>query len=206
MSHRFSVVFLLFVGTALGTALTLAQQPAADDPLQLMDKSWVHIPTKSMLITPEGWEVGRPAEKSLALGKPQDKTEVRIPLLFARRPTEGVDVLFTWSPVSTADAKDRPPWSSVVDEEQAGLETLYGKANVRKGTAIAGAKGEKSGVRFDIDSGPARDGREIGVVFLFELTAENRDRWKLKVRGTVLKARAKQGLPLVEGLLTQLRF
>jgi hypothetical protein len=185
--------FFLAAATAASLFCGLAlAQPKPAEGLKQMGEAFVHEPTKSQVLVPKGWEAAPPKEG----------TFLGIPFLVLRNPKEGVEITVSWSKIGEAE------WKKVVEEELVGLQTLYGMEKVKQSpdAVKGGEKGEKEGVRIDVEAGPARDDREVGTVYLFEVAAENKDRYKLKVRGIIPKLRRDKVQPLVDGVLGQLRF
>lgn len=153
-------------------------------------KGFKHVPSESQFLIPKGWDEN-----------PRVETSGQNSFLTLRQHKRGIEVVLSWSPL-------RVKWGEGKDEavglEKSLLEMLYGADKI-KGPAPA-KSGDKTGYQIHIDDGPARNGKEVGVVYFFETGPNEKERWKVKLRATVPRLppdeRAK-ALKDVESLLEQ---
>jgi hypothetical protein len=176
---------------ALAAALAVALVAAQDAPsLKKEGDAFVHDASKSRFSPPKEWEATKP-DLSGSLAK-----------LNLRWPEKGVDVTATWSPlVGKMD--------EAVDIEMIELTQKYGKDKVAKKDPITVSN--KPVFVITLDEGTARDvpnrqGKEAGVIYLFEAGPDDKNRWKIKVRGTYAKKDAAEGQKQVEALLQNFQW
>jgi hypothetical protein len=81
---------------------------------------------------------------------------------------------------------------------------IYGVEKVTK--AEPAQANEKPGYKIKIDNGPTRNGKETGVVYLFEAGPDEKNRWKIKVRSTVAKMSEAEHLKAVEALIQNIKW
>lgn len=171
-----------------GCAAALAAQDAP--ALKKEGDGFVHEASKSKFSPPKEWETLKP-ELVGSLAK-----------LNLRFPEKGVEVTSTWAPlVGKMD--------EAVDLEMIELTQKYGKDKVAKKDPITVAN--KPVFVIALDDGTARDvpnrkGKETGVIYLFEAGPDDKNRWKIKVRGSFPKKDPEEGRKLVEGLLQNFQW
>jgi hypothetical protein len=204
---------------ALGsTALCLATIAAQDKVDATGDlkasedgKAYVHGPSRSQFVLPPNWEVvpGKPIGKSSFLGVRQG----------AKNPGDPtIDVLLSWSPLTVElkdviDAVERetivPNTDGKEKRKTFGIEhdlmqMLYGKEKVGKPDAVT--VNERPGFKVVVDNGPTLDGKEAGVVYIFETGPDEKNRWKVKLRGTMSKLHKSEGLKTVDEIVKNLKW
>jgi hypothetical protein len=171
---------LLTAATWLGLPGRLASQDQPASDLKADGKAYVHGPSRSRYVPLEDWEVLPP------------QTVRGSSFLTLRQPEAENEVTISWTALGV-------PMEEALKLEVALLTMLYGQDKVGKPEPIM-AKG-KAGSKITVDGGPTRDGREAGVVYLFETGPDDKNRWKVKVRGTVLRVKQAEGVAAVEKLL-----
>jgi len=58
----------------------------------------------------------------------------------------------------------------------------------------------------ELSEGPDRNGKQIGVIYLFDAGPDAKDRWKVKLRAIVNKTSQTEGLKSVNDLLRQFQW
>jgi hypothetical protein len=176
--------------------LLLSKLPgqAQDSPTAGLRKdgaNYLHDASKSRFTLPKDWEAQKPEGFNDRLAK-----------LNIRLPEKSAEVTITWSPL-----KGR--MDEALDLEMIELTQKYGKDKVAKKDPITVAN--KPVFVISLDEGTARDvsnqqGKEAGIIYLFEAGPDENNRWKLKVRGTYPKKDGAQGQQLVEQLLQNFQW
>ena len=183
MAFRRPVLAVVALVLALGGGFATAQDSDAD--LKPVDGGFRHEPSESTFLPPAGWEVVRV------------KKVVESSFLGVRDGDKGIEVTLSWSPL-LIKMEDMV----ALEVEQLGL--LYGKDKVGKPEPIT--LHDKPGFRIRVDNGPTLNGKEAGVVYLFETGPDADSRWKVQLRATVSKRTQAESLKAVEKLLQQLRW
>jgi hypothetical protein len=175
---------LVVVGALFSGPRVAAQEVAASD-LEKIAGGYEHKPSRSQFRLPKGWEDVR------------TETTNRNSFLSLRQRQRGIEVTVSWSPL-------RVKIDEAVDLEHKLLSMLYGADKVSKPETAK--TGDKIGFKIRIDDGPTQNGREVGVVYLFETGPTDKERWKVTLRGTVPRLpqeASMQALQEVEALLEQ---
>ena len=58
----------------------------------------------------------------------------------------------------------------------------------------------------ELGEGPDRNGKQVGVIYLFDAGPHAKDRWKVKMRAVVNKANQAEGMKAVSELLRQFQW
>ena len=192
MSSRFFSLCATLVMLA-GMSLPLVAQEQAAPGLKKTADGFVHELSKSTFTLPAGWRV-EPAQPQV-IGK--------ITTLGVRSgPPPGqsdpaIEVTISWSPLVIK-------MQEAVTQENLQVGQIYGVEKVTK--AEAAMSNDKPGYKIKIDNGPTRNGKETGVVYLFEAGPDEKNRWKIKVRSTVAKASEAEHLKAVEALIQNIKW
>jgi hypothetical protein len=153
------------VAAAYLVGLTAAQD-APTNEVRKQGDVYVHDGSKSRFTAPKGWEVTR----TYVVGNTA--------FLTLRRPMEGVEAEISWSPLLGK-------MEEAVEIEVDQLGKIYGKDKVTRRDAITVQN--KPVFVIAVDDGPSFNGKETGVVYLFEAGPDEKSRWKVKLRATVQK-------------------
>lgn len=178
---------------ALGFLLLATAAAAQDSPALNLRKegdAFIHDASKSRFTLPKDWEATKPD----LVGS--------IAKLAIRLPEKSVEGTISWSPLIGK-------MDEAVDLEMIELTQKYGREKVTRKDPITVAN--KPVFVIAVDEGTARDvpnrqGKEAGMVYLFEGGADERSRWKIKLRGSFPKSIAADGQKLVEGLLQNFQW
>ncbi len=179
---------LLCLAFLVGPMWLTAQD--ADKRLRRDGEVFIHNASRSRFTSPKNWEVIQP------------ENIAEIAKLNVRKPDKSVEATITWSPlIGNMD--------EALEIELLELTQKYGKEKVSKKEPMTVAN--KPVYVLTVDDGTARDvpaqsGKETGIVFLFEAGPDDKNRWKIKVRGTVYKKEQAEALKIVESLLQQFQW
>jgi hypothetical protein len=171
------------IGLALPVS-ALAQPPG--NGLTKDGDTYRHEASKSSFKLSQGWEVV------------DAKSTVTQPSLAIRKPFGGVDVLITWTKLNDVRFED------AVETEVTELGKTYGKDKVAKKDPVTIEN--KSIAVIEITDGPDRNGKQMGMVYLFDAGPDARERWKIKVRAIINKANQAEGVKSVSGILQQFQW
>ena len=154
-------------------------------------------------LTKEGDTVRHEASKSsLKVGKNWEvvdtKGTVRHPHVALRKAFGGTDVMVTWTKLQ--DIK----FDEAVELELNQLIQTYGKDKVVKKEPIT--IDNKSVSVIELTEGPDRNGKQVGIIYLFDAGPDAKDRWKVKMRAIVNKSSQNEGLKAVSELLRQFQW
>jgi hypothetical protein len=151
--------------------------------------------SKSNFALPEGWRV-EPADPQLSRGE-QTLLGVRHgPPPGQSEPT--IDVTVSWTPLVIK-------MEEAVAQENLVVGQIYGVDKVTKAEGVTRAD-NKPGYKIKVDNGPTRNGKEIGVIYLFEAGPDEKNRWKIRVRATVSKLHQEEHLKLVDALVQNIKW
>ena len=173
--------------------LPLAAQEQAAPGLKKTAQGYAHEQSKSTFAVPQGWRVepsepvrtGNTTLLSVRHGPPPGQAD------------PAIEVTISWSPLVIK-------MDEAVAQENLLIGQIYGVDKVTKAEGFQ--VNEKPGHRIMIDNGPTRNGKETGVVYLFEAGPDAMNRWKIKVRSTVAKQFKNEHLKLVEALIQNLKW
>ena len=192
MQNRFlDLILMLVIMATLALPLAAQDQPAAG--LTKTADGFTHEMSKSTFTLPAGWRV-EPAQ-AVVIGK--------VTTLGVRSgPPPGqsdpaIEVTISWSPLVIK-------MQEAVTQENLQIGQIYGVEKVTK--AEAAMANDKPGYKIKIDNGPTRNGKETGVVYLFEAGPDEKNRWKIKVRSTVSKMAEAEHLKAVEALIQNIKW
>lgn len=175
----------LLVTLSLACCCTLlAAQPPAG--LTRDGDTFRHEASKSSLKVGKDWEVV------------DTKGTVRQPHLALHKAFAGTDVMVTWSKLQ--DIK----FDEAVELELNQLIQSYGKDKVVKKEPIT--IDNKSVSVIELTEGPDRNGKQVGVIYLFDAGPDAKDRWKVKLRAIVNKSSQNEGMKAVSELLKQFQW
>jgi hypothetical protein len=166
----------------VSAALVHAQPPG----LVKEGDTFRHEASKSSLKVPKDWE------------EVNTNNVVRQSHLGLRKAFGGVDVTVTWTKLQ--DLK----FDEAIELELNQLIQTYGKDKVTKKEPIT--IDNKSVSVIELDEGPDRNGKQVGVVYLFDAGPDAKDRWKVKVRAIVKRGNHEAGLKAVSDLLRQFQW
>jgi hypothetical protein len=166
------------------SGVLLAQPPG--NALIKEGNTYRHEASKSSFKLPAGWEVV------------DTKSVTNQPSLAIRKPFDGIDVLITWTKLH--DIK----FEEAVETEVNELAKTYGKDKVAKKDPITVEN--KSIAVIEVGDGPDRNGKQMGMVYLFDAGPDARDRWKVKIRAVINKAVQAEGTKAVAGILQQFQW
>ena len=141
-----------------------SQQPAAHGKSADDANAFDHAPSGTRFRIPEGWTrvgVNRTGRNVYLMLKSAD---------------ESIDAVLSWTPGNS-------PLRAVVMHTTEVMADLYGKENVGKAESIA--IGLKNYWKIPIKVGPRRDGKDSGVVYVFENSRDRMFRWTIKLRATM---------------------
>jgi hypothetical protein len=142
------------------------------------------------------------SKSSLKVGKEWEvvdtKGTVRQPHVALHKAFAGTDVMVTWSKLQ--DIK----FDEAVELELNQLIQSYGKDKVVKKEPITIEN--KSVSVIELTEGPDRNGKQVGVVYLFDAGPDAKDRWKVKMRAIVNKSSQNEGMKAVSELLKQFQW
>lgn len=178
---KLRITFITFSLLALST--TVQAQPPG---LTREGETFRHEPSKSAVKVDKAWE------------QIDTKGSVKQPNLALRKAFGGTDVVVTWTKLE--DIK----FDEAVALELNQLVQSYGKNNVVKKDPIT--IDNKSVAVIELGDGPDRDGKQVGVIYLFEAGPDAKDRWKVKIRAIVNKANESAGKKAVSELLRQFQW
>lgn len=175
----------VFITLSLACCCTLlAAQPPAG--LTREGDTFRHEASKSSLKVSKDWEVI------------DTKGTVRQPHVALHQAFAGTDVMVTWTKLQ--DIK----FDEAVELEMNQLIQSYGKDKVAKKEPIT--IDNKSVSVIELTEGPDRNGKQIGVIYLFDAGPDAKDRWKVKLRAIVNKTSQTEGLKAVSDLLRQFQW
>lgn len=168
-----------------GSCTILAAQP----PSGLTREGDVirHDASKSQIKVSKDWE------------EIDTKGTVRQPHVALRKAFGGIDVMITWTKL-----QENLKFDEAVELELGQLAQSYGKDKVAKKEPITIEN--KSVSVIELLDGPDRDGKQVGVVYLFDAGPDAKDRWKVKMRAVVNKTSQNDGLKAVSELLRQFQW
>lgn len=154
-------------------------------------------------LTREGETIRHDASKSsLKVSKDWEEIDtkgtVRQPHIALRKAFGDVDVMITWTKLQ--DLK----FDEAVELEINQLAQSYGKDKVAKKEPITIEN--KSVSVIELAEGPDRNGKQVGVVYLFDAGPDSKDRWKVKLRAIVNKKGQEAGMKAVSELLRQFQW
>lgn len=176
----------LLVVVAWGVAASLASAQSTPSPeLTKEGEVYVHAASKSRFAPPKNWEALKPTVSGGCA------------YLTLRHPPLGLTASLSWTPLNTK-------MEEALDLEVNQLGIIYGKEKVVKKDPITVEN--KPVYVIEVDDGTLRDGKESGVVYLFEGGPDERHRWKIKVRATWPKKNAAEAAKMVEELLTNFQW
>lgn len=183
-------ISLLSMAVGLSLIASVAAQDSPSLAVRKEGDAFIHDASKSRFTLPKDWEALKP-ELIGSLAK-----------LNIRLPEKGAEVTLTWSPLIGK-------MDEAVDLEMIELTEKYGKEKVSKKDPITVSN--KPVFVIALDEGTARDvssrqGKEAGVIYLFEAGPDEKSRWKIKVRGTFPKKDGADGQKLIEGLLQNFQW
>jgi len=162
----------------------LAAQPPAG--LTRDGDTFRHEASKSSLKVGKDWEVI------------DTKGAVRQPHVALHKAFSDTDVMVTWTKLQ--DIK----FDEAVELELNQLIQSYGKDKVVKKEPIT--IDNKSVSVIELTEGPDRNGKQVGVIYLFDAGPDAKDRWKVKMRAIVNKTSQNVGLKSVSELLRQFQW
>ena len=162
----------------------LAAQPPAG--LTRDGDTFRHEASKSSLKVGKDWEVV------------DTKGTVRQPHVALHKAFAGTDVMVTWSKLQ--DIK----FDEAVELELNQLVQSYGKDKVVKKEPIT--IDNKSVSVIELTEGPDRNGKQVGVIYLFDAGPDAKDRWKVKMRAIMNKSSQNEGMKAVSELLKQFQW
>ena len=145
-----------------------------------------HDASKSSLKVSKDWE------------QIDTKGTVRQPHVALRKAFGGIDVMITWTKLQ--DIK----FDEAVELEVNQLAQSYGKDKVVKKEPVTIEN--KSVSVIELNDGPDRNGKQVGVVYLFDAGPDSKDRWKVKMRAIVNKSSQNEGMKAVSELLRQFQW
>ncbi|HQR06540.1 MAG TPA: hypothetical protein PLN21_06945 [Gemmatales bacterium] len=175
------VIFTLSL--ACCCTVLVAQPPAG---LTRDGDTFRHEASKSSLKVSKDWEVV------------DTKGTVRQPHVALHKAFAGTDVMVTWSKLQ--DIK----FDEAVELELNQLIQSYGKDKVVKKEPIT--IDNKSVSVIELTEGPDRNGKQVGVIYLFDAGPDAKDRWKVKMRAIVSKSSQNEGMKAVSELLKQFQW
>jgi hypothetical protein len=162
----------------------LAAQPPAG--LTKEGDTFRHEASKSSLKVGKDWEVI------------DTKGTVRQPHVALHKAFGNTDVMVTWTKLQ--DIK----FDEAVELELNQLIQSYGKDKVTKKEPMT--IDNKSVSVIELADGPDRNGKQVGVIYLFDAGPDAKDRWKVKMRAIVSKNRQNDGMKAVSELLRQFQW
>ena len=174
---------LVTLSLACCCTLLAAQPPAG---LTREGDTFRHEASKSSLKVSKDWEVG------------DTKGIISQPHVALHKAFAGTDVMVTWTKLQ--DIK----FDEAVELEMNQLIQSYGKDKVAKKEPIT--IDNKSVSVIELTEGPDRNGKQIGVIYLFDAGPDTKDRWKVKLRAIVNKTNQAEGLKAVSDLLRQFQW
>jgi hypothetical protein len=183
----------IVIALSLVVTFPLAAQEQPAPGLKKTPSGYSHEMSKSSFTVPQGWRV-EPAEPmvtgkttllSVRHGPPPGQSE------------PAIEVTISWSPLVIK-------FDDAVEQENLVIGQVYGVDKVTKAEGIQ--VNEKPGRKITIDNGPTRNGKETGVIYLFEAGPDAANRWKIKVRSTVAKQFKDEHLKMVEALIQNLKW
>lgn len=180
MKRHYVASLIAFLVSA---ALVHAQPPG----LVKEGDTFRHEPSKSSLKVTKDWE------------EVNTNNVIRQSHLGLRKAFGGVDVTVTWTKLQNPLKFDE-----AIELELNQLIQTYGKDKVTKKEPIT--IDNKSVSVIELGEGPDRNGKQVGVVYLFDAGPDANDRWKVKVRAIVNKANQEAGLKAVSDLLRQFQW
>lgn len=182
MKLRHALVCLALVGT---WTLLAAQPPGSG--LTREGDTVRHDASKSSLKISKEWE------------EVDTKASVRQPHISLRKAFGDVDVVVTWTKL-----QDNLKFDEAVELELGQLAQSYGKDKVAKKEPITIEN--KSVAVIELSEGPDRNGKQAGVVYLFDAGPDAKDRWKVKLRAIVSKKGQNEAMKAVLELLRQFQW
>jgi hypothetical protein len=180
----------------IAVLVTFAIPVAAQDPAPGLKKTadgFVHEMSKSTFTLPPGWRaepaqptvIGKMTTLGVRSGPPPGQSD------------PAIEVTISWSPLVIK-------MQEAVAQENLQIGQIYGVEKVTK--AEAAMANDKPGYKIKIDNGPTRNGKETGIVYLFEAGPDEKNRWKIKVRSTVAKMAEAEHLKAVEALIQNIKW
>lgn len=154
-------------------------------------------------LTREGDTVRHDASKSsLKVSKDWEQIDtkgtVRQPHLALRKAFGGIDVMITWTKLQEIK------FDEAVELEVNQLAQSYGKDKVVKKEPITIEN--KSVSVIELTEGPDRNGKQVGVIYLFDAGPDAKDRWKVKMRAILNKSNQNEGMKAISDLLRQFQW
>jgi len=187
---RFAL-FLLIVTGIVGSAR------AQEAGLQKTAKGYKHAASGVEFELPEKWEVRAPQKIE------QDGTWT----LGLDRPPPRITVTLYWAALRGRNFGDYVKLKPGADQsygiEHATLAQLYGKDKVSPPEALK--VGERTVYRIKVSDGPSKDGKSVGVLYVFEAGPNPKERFRIKMRATYAKMDEAEHLKTVEALLANFK-
>ena len=175
--------FLTTLSLAFGLTVLSAQPPSG---LTKEGETFRHEASKSSLKVGKDWEVI------------DTKGTVRQPHVALHKAFANTDVMVTWTKLQ--DIK----FDEAVELELNQLIQSYGKDKVTKKEPMT--IDNKSVSVIELAEGPDRNGKQVGVIYLFDAGPDAKDRWKVKMRAIVSKNSQADGMKAVSELLRQFQW
>ncbi len=172
------------VALLVSAALVHAQPPG----LTKEGDGYRHEPSKSSVKVSKEWE------------EVDTRNVVRQSHLALRKAFGGIDITITWTKLQ--DLK----FDEAIELELNQLIQTYGKDKVTKKEPITIEN--KSVSVIELGEGPDRNGKQVGVVYLFDAGPDAKDRWKVKLRAIVDKSKTNpaEAMKTVSDLLRQFQW
>ena len=222
---RALVLALGTMAVTFGGAFGLADEP--ESGLKKTDKGYEHEASGTSLTLPEGWQLLLPKNKDGKELPPEVVGQVAFlkfrKVVKAAKATEAdqiYDLQVSWSPLGEGvNAND------VKDIEAKLLKEIFGEFKLGPdgkplplgpdGKPLPGAKnvedpvadkpGGRGGWLIILHDGPTRDGKEAGLVYVFN-TGAGKNQWKIKIRATYPLRLEKEGQALLKEFAKNLMF
>ena len=155
-------------------------------------------------LTKEGDTIRHEASKSsLKVSKDWEQIDtkgtVRQPHVALRKTFGDIDVMITWTKL-----QENIKFDEAVELEVNQLAQSYGKDKVAKKEPITIEN--KSVSVIELSEGPDRNGKQVGVIYLFDAGPDAKDRWKVKLRAILSKSSQTEGSKAVSELLRQFQW
>jgi hypothetical protein len=167
---------------AILCSLILAGLASAQDVKKGSDGVYAHDRSKSGFQVPKDWKA-EPAAPHQAGATSS---------LHLRRKGPDAEALVSWSPLNVKIEE-------AAAAEAALMAGIFGQAKAGKPEPVTA--GDRAGFKITVDDGPSRNGKEAGVIYLFESGPDEKNRWKVKLRATFPKMTQAESAKAVEELL-----
>lgn len=192
--HRPVSLFALSLLIVGGITATAAAQEAG---LPKTAKGYKHTASGIEFELPDKWEVVPPKKLE------QDGTWT----LGLDRQSPRIAVTLYWATLRGKNFGDfvklKPDADKSYGIEHATLAQVYGKEKVSPPEEIK--VGERAVYRIKLADGPAKDGKSVGVLYVFEGGTNPKERFRIKMRATYPKADEAEHLKTVEALLANFK-